>query len=269
MVYILIASLYIATLINTAIFIFVADYKFDHMPPATRDLLTLTAILFLLVILFVAIQSIRKWSQTIQEKERALKNVAEAELRFIKTQLHPHFLFNTLNNLYALTLQKSDKAPELVLKLSNLLDYILHTEKNDLVNIQNEIAVMNDFIYLESMRYEDRLTLTKTIELNSSETIRIPSLVLITIVENCFKHGAMNNAGRVIIHLKLKGENGFLIMEAQNTFNLDKEKNKTGIGLENIRKQFQYFYGDNYSMESSVVNSMYSLKISLPTYANL
>ncbi|MCC5929318.1 MAG: histidine kinase, partial [Cyclobacteriaceae bacterium] len=268
MVYILIASLYTATLINSAIFIFVADYKFYRMPPATRDLLTLTAILFLLVILFVAIQSIRKWSQTIQEKERALKNVAEAELRFLKTQLHPHFLFNTLNNLYALTLQKSEKAPELVLKLSSLLDYILHVEKNELVNIQSEIAIMNDFIYLESMRYEDRLILTKSIDLNASDPIRIPSLVLITIVENCFKHAAMNNAGQVVIRLKVKGENGMLLIEAQNSFNPNKEMNKTGIGLENIRKQFYYFYGSDFSMDSSIDKNLYNLKIVLPAHAS-
>lgn len=268
-IYILIASLYVATMINFGIFIFVADYKFDAMPPASRDLLTLTAILFLLVILFVAIQSIRKWSQTLEEKERALKNAAESELRFLKTQLHPHFLFNTLNNLYALTLQKSDKAPELVLKLSSLLDYILHAEKNDLVHIQNEIAIMEDFIYLESMRYEDRLTLKKELAIKASEIIKIPSLVLITIMENCFKHGAMNNQGDVIVNLKVNSENNLLRIETLNSFNPEKEKNKAGIGLENIRKQFSHFYGNSFTMASSAENNMYSLKITLPVNANL
>jgi hypothetical protein len=268
-VYTLIASLYVATMINFAIFIYVADYKLDRMPPATRDLLTLTAILFLLVILFVAIQSIRKWSQTLEEKERALKNAAESELRFLKTQLHPHFLFNTLNNLYALTLQKSDKAPELVLKLSSLLDYILHAEKNDLVNIESEIAIMNDFIYLESMRYEDRLSLNKRIQFKESENIRIPSLVLVTILENCFKHGAMNNQGKVVINMQIKSENDFLLIELSNTFNPDKEINDAGIGLENISKQFNYFYGNTFKMDQTKESNMYFLNISLPIYANL
>ncbi len=268
-VYTLIASLYVATMINFGIFIFVADYKIDAMPPAARDLLTLTAILFLLVILFVAIQSIRKWSLTIEEKERALKNAAESELRFLKTQLHPHFLFNTLNNLYTLTLQKSDKAPELVLKLSNLLDYILHAEKSHLVSLKNEIAIMNDFIYLESMRYEDRLTLHKDLDIEDGETIKIPSLVLITIMENCFKHGAMNNQGDVIVKLKLKNENGQLQIEALNSFNPDKKTNTEGIGLENIKKQFGYFYGNSFTMITSSEKNMYSLKITLPTDANL
>ncbi len=268
-IYILIASLYIATLINTAIFMYVADYNFDKMPPASRDLLTLTAILFLLVILFIAIQSIRKWSQTLEEKERALKNAAESELKFLKTQLHPHFLFNTLNNLYTLTLLKSDKAPELVLKLSSLLDYILHAEKNDLVNIEAEIAIMNDFIYLESMRYEDRLSLTQEIDIKESENIRIPSLVLVTVVENCFKHGAMNNQGDVIINLKIKIEDDFLRIESSNTFNPEKDKNNKGIGLENINKQFDYFYGNHFTMESTTENDIYHLKIALPIHANL
>src|SRR5690606_27106154 len=146
--YILISCFFFILLINTAVFIYVADYKYNMMPPATRDILTLFAILFLLVILFVATQSIRKWGRASEEKERALKNAAESELRFLKTQLHPHFLFNTLNNLYVLTLNKSAKAPELVLKLSSLLDYILESGKNKLTDLRSEIKIMNDFIYL-------------------------------------------------------------------------------------------------------------------------
>ncbi len=268
-VYTLIASLYAATMINFAIFIFKADYKFEGMPPATRDIFTLVAILFLLVILFVAIQVTRKWSVANQEKETALKNAAEAELRFLKTQLHPHFLFNTLNNLYALCLVKSDKAPELVLKLSSLLDYILRAEKHDLVDIHSEIAIMDDFIYLESVRYEDRLSLKTNIRLEHAESFQIPSLVLVTIMENCFKHGAMNNQGKVVIDLSINSDQQHLHIASANTYNAAAANAGAGIGLDNIGKQFQYVYGNAFRMDSFTDNHMYHLKIALPRHVRI
>lgn len=265
--YILISSFFLISVINTAVFIFVADYKFNMMPPATRDILTLFAILFLLVILFVATQSIKKWGQANEEKERALKNAAESELRFLKTQLHPHFLFNTLNNLYVLTLEKSDKAPELVLKLSSLLDYVLESGKNKLVDLSSEIKIMNDFIYLESLRYEDRLTLTSRIEVTNDLMAEIPPLILITIMENCFKHGAMNHSGQVKISIEITCCQQELIVKSSNTFDNTLTKNTSGIGLKNIQKQLSFIYLNNYTLTTKEKGDEFILQLILPLHA--
>jgi len=237
------------------------------MPPATRDILTLFAILFLLVILFVATQSIRKWGRASEEKERALKNAAESELRFLKTQLHPHFLFNTLNNLYVLTLNKSAKAPELVLKLSSLLDYILESGKNKLTDLRSEIKIMNDFIYLESLRYDDRLTFTRKIDVTEGLAIEIPPLILVTIVENCFKHGAMNHSGKVKIHIEITHSQHQLTIKSSNTFNVDRTRRNSGIGLKNVQKQLSFIYSENYSLTTKENGNHFSLLLTLPLHA--
>ncbi|GAA5034072.1 hypothetical protein GCM10011506_27090 [Marivirga lumbricoides] len=265
--YILITSFFFISVINTAVFIYVADYKFNMMPPATRDILTLFAILFLLVILFVAVQSIRKWGQANEEKERALKNAAESELRFLKTQLHPHFLFNTLNNLYTLTLEKSEKAPELVLKLSGLLDYVLESGKSKMVDLQSEINVMNNFIYLESLRYEDRLDFTHSIDIPDDFKVQIPPIILITIMENCFKHGAMNNSGQIKISIEISQNQHELIIKSSNTFQLNSGRNSSGIGLKNIRKQLDFIYSENYSLSTKEEGELFLLHLTLPLYA--
>lgn len=237
------------------------------MPPATRDMLTLFAILFLLVILFVAVQSIKKWGRANEEKERALKNAAESELRFLKTQLHPHFLFNTLNNLYALSLEKSDKAPELVLKLSSLLDYVLQSGKSKMVDLSSEIKIMKDFIYLESLRYEDRLTLTERIDSTEGVLIEIPPLILVTIVENCFKHGAMNHSGQVNISIEITHNQQELTIKSCNTFDPSLIKNTSGIGLKNIQKQLSFIYPSNYKLTTEENGNEFMLQLILPLYA--
>ncbi|MBK6267118.1 histidine kinase [Marivirga sp. S37H4] len=265
--YILIVSFFLLLLFNTAIFIFIAEYQFNLMPPATQDLLTLFVTLFLLVILFVATQSIRQWSIVYQEKELALRNASESELRFLKTQLHPHFLFNTLNNLYVLALEKSDKAPELVLKLSSLLDYILASGKNKLVDLSEEIEVMNDFIYLETLRYEDRLTLNKKIDVPVELSIKIPPLILVTIMENCFKHGAMNNWGKVVIEFNMSVKDKMLLIKSSNRFFTKSTSLPTGIGLNNIQKQLNYLYGKNYILQVEKSGNLFNLHLSIPIHA--
>ncbi len=266
-VYIVVASFFLLILINTGIFIFVADYQFKLMPPATQDLLTLFVTLFLLVTLFVAIQSVRLWNLAYQEKEQALKSAAEAELRFLKTQLHPHFLFNTLNNLYVLTLEKSNKAPQLVLKLSNLLDYILSAGKSKMVEVVQEIKIMNDFIYLESLRYADRLSLKRRIDIPPNITAEIPPMILITIVENCFKHGAMNNAGIVEIDINMYVHDSMLNIKCSNTYVPDSVKKPIGIGLINIQKQLDYLYGKHYELYTKKKGQLFHLQLTIPIHA--
>jgi len=135
------------------------------------------------------IKILKQWFQNQQLTQQLEKEKLEAELKFLKAQINPHFLFNTLNNLYALTLKKSNKAPEIVLKLSSLLDYMLYECNAPFVSLDKEIQLIKNYISLEKLRYGNRLKIDFTVEGNTSEKQIAPMLIL-PLVENCFKHGA-------------------------------------------------------------------------------
>jgi len=180
-----------------------------------------------------------------QQMERLKKDKANAELGFLKAQLHPHFLFNTLNNLYTLTLYKSDEAPDIVLKLAQILDYTLHQDKNKGIAIQKEVELIQNYIDLELLRYGDRLDLVfnKNIALQNTT---IAPLVLLSIVENAFKHGASGDHGRPKIHIDLNVQKDQLVFEVFNTkpkvAQADKTNFKKGIGMNNVKRRLDLIY---------------------------
>jgi len=261
--YVFIITIYLTLLINTLVFILIADLQYNLMPPATRDLAILNTVLFLIVFLFVAVSSIEKWRKTENEKNEAVKNMAEAELKFLKSQLNPHFLFNTMNNLYALSLKKSDKAPELILRLSTLLEYILEHSKKDLVNLSEEIKILEDYIYIESFRFGERLVIEKDSQIQMPELIRVPPLILITLMENCFKHGGKNNTKKLFIkYVLLERENGIAISFSNNF--IQAEQNTKAIGLKNIESQLSYLYKEKYELRKTQDNETFKIEITIP-----
>lgn len=262
-IYLIISAIFLTLLINTLVFILIADLQYNLMPPATRDLAILNTVLFLIVFLFVASNSIEKWRKTENEKNEAIKNMAEAELRFLKSQLNPHFLFNTMNNLYALTLKKSDKAPELILRLSALLEYILENSKKELIYLSEEISTLEDYIYVESFRFGDRLVIEKNIQVLNPEVIKIPPLILITLMENCFKHGGKNNTEKLFINYSLYETDGKLKISFSNNF-IQTEPNPKAIGLKNIESQLSYIYKEAYELKKTVDQGIFKMEITIP-----
>ncbi|SMG52029.1 Histidine kinase [Marivirga sericea] len=262
--YLLVGAIYTTLILNTFVFISVADYQYNLMPPATRDFAILNAVLFLIVLLFVAISSIEKLVTTEKEKNEAIESMAQAELRFLKSQLNPHFLFNTMNNLYALSLKKSDKAPELILRLSALLEYILEHSKNDLISLKDEIDILEDYIYVESFRFGDRLTIKKENSIVEKSAIQIPPLLLITLMENCFKHGGKNNTGKINIEYSFHKIDDILRITFCNNF-IEQGENSKAIGLQNIESQLSYIYRNDYEMKKTMVDNWFKIEIEIPT----
>ncbi len=173
------------------------------------------------------------------------KEKATAELNFFKAQIHPHFLFNTLNNIYTLTLQKSDKAADTVLKLSEMLDYMLYQCNDDSVSIDKEIKLIENYIDLEKLRYGDRLQLEFQKEIGNSNA-KIAPLILVSLIENAFKHGASGAIAEPIIKIAIKEDKGQLKFTLWNTKPIQAQKDETnfkkGIGLSNIEKQLNLLY---------------------------
>ena len=174
-----------------------------------------------------------------------------AQLNMLKGQIHPHFLFNTLNNLYALTLKKSDKAPETVATLSAMLDYMLYQCNDRLVPLEKEVKLLENYIALEQLRYGDRLDIAflsgrQAGAKNYTPKTPIAPLILLSIVENAFKHGASSDIAKPKIHIALKQDGQELFFAVKNTLPPEKQNDATGytkgIGIRNIKQQLSLIY---------------------------
>jgi two-component system LytT family sensor kinase len=191
----------------------------------------------------------------------------EAELKFLKGQVHPHFLFNTLNNLYALTLKKSDASPEVVLKLSELLSFMLYECNSPTVPLSKELKLIENYIALEKIRYDDRLTTSYKVE-GETEAGQIPPMLLLPFVENAFKHGTSDTLDKVWVEIKVAVRNNVLSLTVQNSNGVEKSTEtefeyQQGIGLKNVKRRLDLLYGENYELHISDEAAMYSVALKL------
>lgn len=219
----------------------------------------------LYVIAFVtAIKLVIDWSIEKRRNEDLAQLQMSTELKYLRTQIQPHFFFNTLNNLYALTLNKSDNAPRLVIKLSDMMQYILYEVNSSKANLLEEITHINNFIDIERLRFEDRVEAEMDIT-GDIEDVSVPPLLLLSFAENCFKHGMKDNE-----HLKISmsfdvTNKGYLEMTLINNFNPHTTSDSnSGIGNENAKRRLKLLFSNNFILESKVKGSTYTLFLKIP-----
>ncbi|GAB3943616.1 histidine kinase [Spirosoma harenae] len=191
----------------------------------------------------VAIKLVKIWYRKQEAFQQVEREKLQAELQLLKSQIHPHFLFNTLNNLYALTLQKADHSPEVVVKLSELLRYMLYDCNAPEVSLQKEIEFMRNYIGLEQLRYGDRLDLSLTITGNYQHKLIAP-LLLIPFLENAFKHGTSEQLEQSWMHVDLSVQGNQLKFKVINSRepSSDDSAKIGGIGLQNVKKRLNLLY---------------------------
>jgi sensor histidine kinase YesM len=260
--YTLIGSIFLEMIISIASFYLVADLKTRNMSPASFDFFFMTTSLLAVVFLGMTIKLLLHWRSTKEENQRLMFEKIEKELKFLKGQLNPHFLFNTLNNLYYLTTQKSDLAPAAILQLSEILDYSLYSSKAPFVPIEKEWQQLQNYIALESLHYEDRLTVQTSLNGDVSGSHLSP-MMLITLMENAFKHGAMKSKGKSWIKLKVDCTPGQIRIDLSNSYQPG-ENGKGGIGMDNLRKQLSLLYPGKHDLLINTANAEeFSLTLSL------
>ncbi|WP_219010278.1 sensor histidine kinase [Aquimarina litoralis] len=202
-------------------------------------------------LIMLAVKAIKTRFEEKHQIELLQKEKATNELRFLKAQIQPHFLFNTLNNLYALTLSKSDLAPQVVLKLSELLDFILYQSDQEYISIEKEIELIQGFIDLESLRYGDALDVAFTKTIDNMNTPIAP-LVLLPLVENAFKHGVSSDPKNAKINIDVTVADNKVTFTVFNTKRNDVEKQlqnqKSGIGTSNLNRQLEINYAGKYTL---------------------
>ncbi len=218
----------------------------------------------LYVIGFVsAIKLVIDWSVEKQRNEDLAKLQLSTELKYLRTQIQPHFFFNTLNNLYALTLKKSDHAPQLVIKISDMMQYVLYEVNSTKAYLLEEINYINNFIDISRLRFNEQINFETEIS-GDIEDVQVPPLLFLTFIENCFKHG-LKDSEVVDVKMSFEVVNNYLEFRLSNTFNAQSRvKNEKGIGIANSQRRLSLLFANNYVLETRVRESTYHLFLKIP-----
>lgn len=223
----------------------------------------------LYVVTFVT--AIKITSDFLKEHNRVTsleKTQLETELLFLKTQISPHFFFNTLNNIYSLAVENSKKTPKIILKLSELMRYLLYETKSKRQTLSNEIICIQNYLDLERIRHSENLEVNMAISGDIQDKV-IGPILLLSFVENAFKHGASKNIGAVKIDINFAIKKDFLYFTIsnpmpENTIQKDGTNQSGGIGLENVKKRLALGYNKNdYKLTIKQDNNMFVVKLKI------
>jgi LytS/YehU family sensor histidine kinase len=200
--------------------------------------------------------------QQITELE---KEKIHTELQMLKNQVNPHFFFNTLQSLYALALKKSDELPGMILKLSDLMRYVIYEADTEKIEIQKEISFIENYLELQKLRLTKNADLRFEVGGTGGEVEIIP-LLLIHFVENCFKHGLKGEAGKVFAHIALNFNPDQIIFTAVNNqkkANQPEREQTSGSGLENVRRRLDLHYSGRYDLKINSLESSFEVKLKI------
>jgi len=217
----------------------------------------------------IAIKQIRQQLSRAKLEQTLIREKLETELKFLRNQTNPHFLFNTLNNIYALARKKSEQTPDAVMKLSKLLRFMLYDTAKSLISIDDELKMLEDYIDLEKIRYNDKLTLSFLKDITDKNE-HISPLLLLPFVENAFKHGASESRFATFIHIEMKLQDGILTFSIKNSKenNGDKCGGDAAIGLNNVKRQLELLYKEyNIQVRNEAYVFNVVLTINLKSYA--
>jgi LytS/YehU family sensor histidine kinase len=199
---------------------------------------------FTLTFVAGAATSIRLFRHQYQSRMREVilqKEKTEAELKYLKGQINPHFLFNTLNNIYSLARKGSDQTSESILRLSKMMRFVLYEASSPTIPLKDELTLIQDYIKLEELRYSTRLGVTYTTNVDEPEQ-RIAPLLLIHFVENAFKHGVSESRSESFVNVNIELTKKVLRATIVNSKPVEVKKNGASIGMENVKKQLNILY---------------------------
>lgn len=256
--YTIIGAVWLEFMIISLILATVAQFKFSALNPAFHDLTVVAGGLTVAMLPAVTLLTTRQWYRTELENQRLQKQTYEAdlmrresELKLLRNQIHPHFLFNTLNNLYGLALEQSEQTPEMIMKISNLLDYLLYRSDQRSVPLERELDHLQEFVELYTIRYDEALNITfEKGEIPSD--CEIPPMLLLPLLENCFKHG-VDDAATSWIEIYAGVEQNRIHVQLANSVPAAKgrsaglDKNGEGIGQQNVQKRLSHLFGEDHT----------------------
>ena len=226
---------------------------------ALRDVIVMA----LVASLALGVRMTMEWSKAEKEKANMEAVASETELKNLKSQLNPHFLFNTLNNIYSLMSVDSEKAQESILELSKILRYVLYEDNQDKVPVNNELAFMRSYIDLMKLRLTDKVKLTVDIP-ETDSSLMVAPLVFMPLVENAFKHGVSQDEPSFIdISIRLQESTVRCIVRNSNYPKADNDRSGSGIGIENLQKRLALIYPHEHIYTRRVEGDVYVADLSI------
>ncbi len=214
--------------------------------------------------LAVGIKLVKHYYLKEQRNLQLLKENTEAQLQLLTAQVHPHFLFNTLNNIYSKAQNESPGSAKMIMELSHILRYVLDEGKQVKVPLENELQMIRDYINLEKMRYDHKLDLYLSFP-DQTDNISIAPLLLLPFVENCFKHGAskMINNPWVNLKIELEGESLFMKLMNGKKVSFDHENGRSGTGIENVKKRLGLLYNNKHDLQINEDEEVFVINLSI------
>ncbi len=259
-----------ATLIATPLELLCLYWNMSGYREARRYLLENQHMHFLFMFFVLMGSTVLKIGKEWLTQERIKRDLErrnlQSELSFLKSQINPHFLFNTLNSLYALSLKKSDKAPELVLQLSEMMRYMLYESNEKRVSLAKEVQYIRNYLELERVRYGDKADICFEYSGDNAEGYSIIPLLFIPFIENAFKHGLSNSLASGFVHINMlvaEGEIQFEIINSKSPEPKDEHYYQGGIGLNNVKRRLELVYPGGYDLQINDLEETYTVNLHL------
>ncbi|MBD2754221.1 sensor histidine kinase [Spirosoma validum] len=249
-------------------------WLFVHAEFPLRDRVYLNLLLFELPVFILSVTTgmlIKLSRLSVQnqlQEAKALTEQSQSELHLLQSQLSPHFLFNTLNNLYGLSISQPEKTPALLLKLSDLLRYSVYEAKELFVPLKDELAYIDNYIEFETIRIGNKLGLTTSIENVINTDVKIAPMLLIVFIENAFKHSKNTTDHKIAIDITLKLWGNSILFSVKNSYTTLEDKRNTlekssGLGLANVQKRLDLLYPNAYDLAIQDADGFYSVQLQL------
>ncbi len=217
-----------------------------------------------MVLFFYLRQNLESFKQRIEFESNMNNMLKESQLQVLRSQINPHFLFNSLNSLNSLIVSNSEKASEMLVELSDYMRYSINSINEQFTSLSYEISQVERYVSIEKIRFENRLVFEIDVCSDCNE-IKIPSMLLQPLIENAIKHGLYSNIEGVNINLKIYKEINWLFIEISNNFCKDKTSPKgTGLGIRNIQDRLVKLFGMNDLFQISIENNTFNAKIRIP-----
>ncbi|WP_422081322.1 sensor histidine kinase [Ulvibacterium sp.] len=249
--------------------IYFPDVDTKLIPDNLAKLISPLLDLIIVSSMVVVVKLVRDREKQQLDHVNRIKSNIQNELQLLKSQLHPHFLFNTLNGLYAQILENPEIAADMVVKLSDILRFILYEAKETWVDVEEDLECLGNYMALEQMRYGDKLDLSHTI-LGTTANKKIPPLLLLPFVENSFKHGTSKDYEKCWIRCKIELLKDVLILDLENSkpsFS-EEDRAENGIGLKNVKQRLEHVYPGRYHLAITDRKDRFFVNLKIPIETN-
>ena len=200
-----------------------------------------------------------KWIRNLKAEQ------SKTELSLLRTQINPHFFFNTLNNLYALTIKNSKEAPDVILKLSDMMRYTIYEGEKETVKLGDEIEYLNNYIELHKIRYKKTVEISFKHEVDTN--LSLAPLLYIILLENAFKHGIETLTENAFIHINLYDDTDFIYFKIENNFDPKEISEAKGIGLTNLKRRLALIYPKKHELTVDKTNNTYNVSLKISKHA--